>query len=135
MSEKLRFILSHAKARANAVEAVRNAPEGYYVEVKPPTRSLEQNARLWAFLTDVSEQVDWYGQKLSPEDWKTMFTASLRKANVVPGIDQGSFVVTGLHTSKMTKAELSDLLELISAFGTERGVVFHDQIAEASETR
>jgi len=87
---------------------------------------MAQNARLWALLTDLSEQVDWYGQKLSKEDWKDMCTASLRKSRVVPGLDPGSFVVTGLHTSTMTKAEHSALTELIVAFGTERGVVFHD---------
>ena len=113
-------------AKSNAEQAVRNAQDGWVVEIKPPTRSLEQNARLWAFLRDISKQVDWYGQKLTPDDWKDMFTASLRKARVVPGLDPGSFVVMGLHTSTMTKGEMSDLMELITAFGTERGVVFSD---------
>lgn len=31
--------------------------------------------------------------------------------------------------SKMTKAEMSDLLELIRAFGAERGVEFGDAVA------
>ena len=38
------------------------------VEIKPATRTLAQNARLWAMLTDVSKQVDWYGRKLSEEE-------------------------------------------------------------------
>lgn len=120
------FVLISPRVRDNAVEAVRNAPDGWIVQVKPPKRSHAQNARLWALLTDLSDQVDWYGQKLSKEDWKDMCTASLRKSRVVPGIDPGSYVVTGLHTSTMTKAEHSALTELIVAFGTERGVVFHD---------
>jgi hypothetical protein len=95
--------------------------------VKPETRSLEQNARLWAMLSDVSEQVDWYGRKLAGEDWKHIFTASLRKLDVVPNIEGTGFVALGLSTSNMTKAELSDLMELISAFGAERGVVFKEQ--------
>lgn len=40
------------------------------VEVKPETRSLAQNARLWAMLGDVSKQVNWHGRKLSPTAWK-----------------------------------------------------------------
>lgn len=120
------FILRTPHIRSNAIKAVEMAEEGDIVTIKRPTRSLEQNARLWAFLTDISEQVEWYGQKLSKEDWKDMMTASLRKSRVVPGIDPGSFVVMGLHTSKMSKAEFSDLMELITAFGTERGVVFSD---------
>ena len=93
------------------------------VELRTETRSLEQNARLWAMLTEVSRQVDWYGRKLTPEQWKHVFSAALKKQDVVPGID-GGFVVLGLSTSKMTRAEMSELQELIEAFGAERGVRF-----------
>ena len=93
------------------------------LEVKPSTRSLEQNARLWAMLTDISRQVDWYGRKLTPDEWKHVFSAALKKQEVVPGID-GGFVVLGLSTSKMTKAEMCDLQTLIEAFGAERNVRF-----------
>jgi hypothetical protein len=93
------------------------------VEIKPETRTLAQNARLWAMLTDVSKQVDWYGRKLSQEEWKHVFTASLAKQDVVPGID-GGFVVLGKSTSKMTKPEMSELQQLIEAFGAQQGVRF-----------
>lgn len=93
------------------------------LEAKPEKRSNEQNRRLWAMLTDVSRQVEWYGKTLSPEDWKHLFTASLQKTQAVPGID-GGFVVLGLSTSRMTKSEMCDLQTLIEAFGAERGVTF-----------
>lgn len=93
------------------------------LEIKPQTRSLEQNARLWAMLTEISSQVDWYGRKLTPEEWKHVFSASLKKQDVVPGLD-GGFVVLGLSTSKMTKAEMCDLQSLMEAFGAERDVRF-----------
>lgn len=93
------------------------------IEVKTETRTLAQNARLWAMLTDVSKQVDWYGRKLTPEEWKHVFSASLSKQDVVPGID-GGFVVLGKSTSKMTKGEMSELQELMHAFGAQKGVRF-----------
>jgi hypothetical protein len=93
------------------------------VEIKPEIRTLAQNARLWAMLTDVSKQVNWYGRKLSEEEWKHVFTASLAKQDVVPGID-GGFVVLGKSTSKMTKPEMSELQQLIEAFGAQQGVRF-----------
>ena len=37
------------------------------------------------------------------------------------GID-GGFVILGMHTSRMTKQELGDLIDIIYAFGAERGV-------------
>ena len=95
------------------------------LSLAPETRSLAQNARLWAMLTDISKQVDWYGRKLSPDDWKHVFSASLKKQDVVPGID-GGYVVLGLSTSKMTKAEMCDLQTLMEAFGAQKSVKFRD---------
>lgn len=119
--------LSSEDARAKAMRWLAKAPLGFVVEFRQPTRSTEQNALLWARLTDVSEQVEWYGEKLSPEDWKDVFTAGLRKSRTVPGIGVvGAFVVLGMRTSTMTKAEMTDLLELIAAFGAERGVKFSE---------
>lgn len=91
--------------------------------IEPETRSLEQNARMWAMLADVASQVDWYGQKLSSEDWKNIFSASLNKQRAVPGLD-GGFVVLGKSTSKMTIQEMTELMDLMDAFGAERGVKF-----------
>jgi hypothetical protein len=95
------------------------------LEIKPEKRSDAQNRRLWAMLTDISRAVDWYGQKLTAEEWKHVFSAALAKQKVVPGLD-GGFVVLGQSTSKMTKAEMSEMQELMMAFGVERGVQFSD---------
>ena len=74
-------------------------------------------------LTDISKQVNWHGRKLTQEDWKHVFTAALSKQEVVQGLD-GGFVVLGKSTSKMTKAEMTELQELMAAFGAEQGVKF-----------
>lgn len=120
------FFLRDDRVRKRAAEYIIAAPTDYVVQVKPKTRSLEQNARLWALLRDVSEQVDWYGRKLSPAGWKDIFSASLKKQDVVPGID-GGFVVMGQHTSLMSIKEMSDLMTLIESFGASRGVQFKDE--------
>lgn len=119
------FVLSHPTARKNAMTAVSQAPDGYLVEIRQKTRTLEQNAKLWSMLSEISNQVEWYGKKLSEESWKDIFSAVLRKQEVVPGID-GGFVVLGQSTRKMTIAEMSDMIELIHAFGAERDIVFWD---------
>ena len=121
------FRLVHKQARQRALEALQDAPDGYVVTIHEPTRNLEQNAALWAALSDISKQVEWYGQRLTPEEWKDVFTASLKRQKVVPGLD-GGFVVCGLSTSKMGKSEFSQLLDLAYAFGAEKEVKFHDAI-------
>lgn len=123
-ADKQIYRLVHAEARRRAVEAVQRAPDGYVVRISPATRSLEQNAALWAMLGDVAAQVVWHGRKLDAESWKHIFTSSLKRQDVVPNLDGTGFVVLGQSTSKMTKAEMSDLLELIAAFGAESGVVW-----------
>jgi hypothetical protein len=81
---------------------------------------------MWAVLTDIAEQVDWHGLHLENFEWKDVFTASLKRQKVVPGLG-GGFVVCGTSTSKMTIAEMTELIELAMAFGVEKGVVFSDQ--------
>lgn len=87
MSARHVLTLANETIRARAIRWIQGLPVGTKVEFKPPSRSLDQNAKLWACLTDVSRQVEWYGQKLTPEEWKDVFSASLRKAKVVPGLD------------------------------------------------
>jgi hypothetical protein len=128
MSDRRQFFLVHQDARRRAMTCVADAPEGYSVTVQPPARTKDQNARLWATLTDVADQVEWHGQRLSPAEFKDIFTAALKRQKVVPGMD-GGFVVLGSSTSRMSKAEMSDLLELINAFAAERGIVLHDEVA------
>ena len=109
----------------------QNVDLGTCVEfAEGPRRTDEQNRKLWAMLEDVSRQVVWYGQHIEPEDWKDMFTASLRRLRVVPGIDAGTFVPLGMRTSRMRKAEMADLLTLIEAFGAEHNVVWTDPAFE-----
>lgn len=91
------------------------------LELRGETRSLAQNNLMWSCLTDLSKQVDWYGNKLEPAEWKVMLTASLRRQKSVPGID-GGFVVLGESTSQMTIAQMVEVIELTHAFGDEKGV-------------
>lgn len=121
MSTRL-FVLSHQEARRRAIEAVRTAPDGYVIKIAEPTRSLEQNAALWALLQDIADHVEWYGKYLTADDWKTVLTAGLkREQRVERGID-GGFVMLGSSTSAMSKREFSELLEFAHAFAAEHGV-------------
>jgi hypothetical protein len=126
-------VIRSAPDRAKVCRWAQNVEPGTVIEFRKARRSTDQNALLWAMLTDVARQVDWYGQRLTAEDWKDVFTASLRKSRVIPGIEAGSFVVLGMRTSDMTKDEFSNLTELIHAFAAERGVVFSGEADAAQD--
>lgn len=121
------FRLAHEEARHRAIRACQEAPSGWVVIIREPTRTLGQNAKLWPMLQDISTQVDWHGQNLTPDEWKDVFSAALKKQKAVPGID-GGFVVCGQRTSGMTKSEFSDLIELIYAFGAQYDVRWTEEV-------
>jgi hypothetical protein len=116
-----------AQAIWKQAKAHLHAGRRMVMELRPETRSDAQNRRLWAMLTEISQQVDWYGKKLTPEDWKHVFSASLKKMDVVPNLDGTGFVALGQSTSRMTKAEMCDMQTLMEAFGAEKGVRFSAQ--------
>ena len=80
---------------------------------------------MWAMLDEIAAQVIWYDQKLIDTEWKDIFTAALKRQKVVPGLD-GGFVVLGTSTRRMTVSEMSELIELMTAFGVEHNVQFKD---------
>lgn len=122
----MRYRLTPAtKLKASA--SVLNSPDGYYfTEPKPATRSMLQNDKMWAMLTDVSNQVAWpvngVMTKLPPEDWKSIITASIETENRMAMGINGGVVMLGKSTSKMTIKEMIDVIDFLHAFGAERSV-------------
>ena len=100
-------------------------------------RNLDQNAKLWALLSDIAQQCEMVIggvlTKASAEDWKDVFTASLcGHQRMAQGID-GGVVFLGLRTSRMEKDEFSELIELILAYGAEHGVTWSYKAEQAIE--
>lgn len=89
---------------------------------------------MWARLSQLSEQLPWDGERLSPNEYKDLLTACLRKQKVVRGIE-GGLVFLGARTSSMSKSEMADLLTLMEAFAAERGVTFRDQVEALEHCR
>lgn len=117
--------------RIKAIEAVKQAPEHYVVEIKPRTRSIDQNALLWRLLTITANNVPWMvnGKQtmLSPDEWKDIFTASLHQENRIAKGLRGGLVMLGRSTSKMSIQEMTDLIEVIYAFLSEKGIDVPEQ--------
>lgn len=94
--------------------------------IKKNRRSVSQNSMMWALLGDISDQVEWHGQRLSKKDWKWIFTAAIRKQRMVPGIE-GGMVYLGEPTSGMSKQQMTDMIDMMLAFGNDHNVVWSDQ--------
>lgn len=134
---KLTFELRSPIHQQNAIQAIQqifpDPTKPIIVIIQERNRSIDQNRKLWACLGDVSRQVNWHGRWLDAESWKCIFTAALKKQDVVPNLNGDGFVVLGQSTSKMRISEFAGLLELIQAFGTEHGVKWSDEARLALE--
>ncbi|MCM5558515.1 recombination protein NinB [Pleomorphomonas sp. JP5] len=120
------LVLANDVIRLRAIEWIKKAPPETRVEFKAPQRTLDQNARMWAMLTDVAQQLPWHGQKLSADDWKLLFLDALNsEIRFVPNIEGKGFVNLGRSSSDLSKGEMADLMALIEAFGSNHGVTFH----------
>jgi hypothetical protein len=98
----------------------------------PETRSSEQNRLLHAALTDISQQVEWKGQKFTVEIWKRLCVAAwLREKKeqpmLIPALDGNGFDVIFERTSKLSNTQCSELLEWCFAFGADHEVKFRDR--------
>jgi hypothetical protein len=121
------IILNSRAERERAANWAAKLPSGTRVEFKEAKRSLPQNDRMWAMLTEVATQVHWHGAKLTPNDWKLVFLDALkRETRAVPNIDGTGFVELGRSSSDLSKSEMGDLIELIYAFGATHGVKFRE---------
>lgn len=94
-------------------------------------RSPEQNDKLHALLSDIAEQKQWAGKSLDVESWKRLMVAAWSRANkggmeIVPAIDGAGFDVIYRHTSRMSKQEVSELIEYCTAWAIDQGIKLHD---------
>jgi hypothetical protein len=107
------------------------AGHAYRFMVEEERRSLEQNSKMWAMLTEVSNQIEHCGRHYSPDQWKAIFMHAWgQQVEFLPSLDGRTFVPYGHSSSKLSKREMAELFELIIAEGTQRGVKFADDPAD-----
>jgi hypothetical protein len=121
------LVLWNDATRAKAIDWIRRAPPETRVTFQGPKRTLPQNDRMWAMLTDLSKQLLWHGQRLSTEDWKQVMLASLKQEmRIVPNIHGDGFVQLGRSSSDLSKEEMADLMTIMEAFAARYGVKFKE---------
>jgi hypothetical protein len=118
--------------REQAIQWIQKAPTGSRVEFKGPCRSLDQNSRFWAMLTDVAVQGRINERRFNTEQWKLMFIHAYAEERGVeikylPALNRAGMVPCGRSSSDLSVQEMSELMEYISAWGAENGIKFHDQ--------
>lgn len=115
------IILHDDILRARAKKMINLAPAGYVVTIAEPKRTLDQNAKMHAMLSDIAVAKPM-GRRHTPDDWKAiLMNACGWECQFQEGLDGRPFP-TGFRSSKMTKSQMADLITYMLAFGAEHGV-------------
>ena len=94
-------------------------------------RSLEQNDKAHAMLTDIAAQVEWHGMKMTKEVWKRLTIAAMlresgEKPMLIPALDGYGIDIIYEKSSKLGVRKTALWIEWLYAFGAQNKVVWKD---------
>lgn len=121
------------RTRERVAQEVISVPDGFEVVIREPTRTKDQNAKLWPMLSDIARAAP-EGRQWSTETWKCAFMQALgHEIQWVQGLN-GDPLPLGFRTSRLRKAEMADLITLIYEYGDRHGVQWSEPNPYERET-
>lgn len=116
-----RIILHGSSQRRYALSQIEAAPQGAICNIKPPTRTISQNDKMWAMLTDVARACP-EDRMWSPDTWKAAFMHALGHEILWQQGLNGEPFPAGFRTSKLSKEQMADLITCIQEYGDRFGI-------------
>lgn len=124
-------ILGSLSERAIAKQLIDRAPHNAVLSIRESKRSVDQNDKMWAMLSDISRAKP-DGRMHTPEVWKCLAMHACGHASQFEMGLNGQPFPTGFSSSRLTKQQMSDLIEFLYAYGAEKGVVWTEPEARAA---
>lgn len=134
MTDKQTFFLRNEQVRANCQSFIQDLPtddkKPLVVKIQPMTRSLEQNSKLHALLSDISKQCEFNGEKRDIDTWKMIMVSAHKiatggKAEMVIGLE-GEVINLRESTAQMSVQRLASLIEYVQSWAVENDVILSD---------
>ena len=119
------IVLGTRDQRDRAKRYIDQAPPGVLMKLSSTSRTLAQNDKLWVLLSEVSRQKP-RGLRYTPEQWKCLFMHALSYEILYMEGLNGEPFPAGFRSSRLSKAQMSDLIEFIYKWGAENGVEFNE---------
>ncbi len=94
------------------------------VVLQRPKRTQDQNSKLHPMIRDIKTQIEWMGLATEKE-WRQFFCGIIKGQKPVP-TPEGGIIMIGGSSRDLTKPEMSDCIEYMYAFGSERNVVWSE---------
>lgn len=125
-------VILHGKSQRDlAKRMIDVAPPGAVVSVREAKRTNEQNDKLWAMLSDISRAMP-EGRRHTPDVWKSLVMHACGHAVQFEIGLNGQPFPTGFRSSRLTVAQMSDLIEWTLQYGDEHGVAWTEPEARAA---
>lgn len=135
METKQQFFLRNEQVRSNSIDFIRALPtddkKPLVVSIRPITRTLEQNSKLHAMLSDIAKQCEFQGKRRNIDTWKAIFVSAHKiatggQAEMAIGLE-GEVINLRESTAQMGVKRLASLITYIEAWGIQNGVHFNDR--------
>ena len=116
------IILRGQAQRELAKRLIESAPDDAVVKISEATRNNDQNARMWAMLSDISRAKP-EGRMWPPETWKDAFMhARGYHVRFCEGLDGSGPFPLGFRSSRLSVAQMADLITMIAEYGDRHGI-------------
>ena len=97
-----------------------------------PRRSEDSSKKLWAIASDISRAgTEWGGIKLSKTGWFRLLVAAVYGQKMVPDLNGNGFVFVDARTSRMTNAQISEVIAFAEAWCATNSIELSDEDADA----
>lgn len=119
-------VLYSPRQRRVALDLIGRAPHNALVRISEQKRTIPQNSKLWAMLSEVSRAMP-EGRRHTPEVWKALFmNACGWEVQFEAGLEGGEPFPVGHRSSRLTKEQMGELIECIQAYCARHGVELHE---------
>lgn len=119
------IILIGKSQREYAMRCIAEANNGSIVKISDPTRTDAQNRRFWAMLGDLSAQRP-EGREHTADTWKLLVMHACGfECQFQMGLNGHPFP-TGFRSSRLTVAQMNDLMTWMEVYGAEHGVIWSE---------
>jgi hypothetical protein len=104
------------------------------LEIKPASKSRDQEEKYHAIIGDIAKQAQHMGAKWDADDWKRLLVdqyvkdQGLNGSKIIPSLDGAGIVQLGMQTRKFTKEQASEFVAFLICWCDQNGIELYESL-------